>query len=72
MISFVITLVIRDDSAVILLVKALLLIGTGMGIQPWVLVFLIVLSTDPIFFAYQLPTYLTAYYSAGSDSSHNT
>lgn len=64
MISFVVTLVIRDDPAVILLVTALLPIGAGMGIHPWVLVFLILLSTDPFFFAYQSPTYLTAYYSA--------
>ncbi|WP_339317900.1 SLC13 family permease [Paenibacillus sp. FSL R10-2734] len=64
MISFVVTLVIRDDPAVILLVTALLPIGAGIGIHPWVLVFLILLSTDPFFFAYQSPTYLTAYYSA--------
>lgn len=64
MISFVVTLVIRDDPAVILLATALLPIGAGLGIHPWVLVFLILLSTDPFFFAYQSPTYLTAYYSA--------
>ncbi|OME68793.1 hypothetical protein BSK65_15945 [Paenibacillus odorifer] len=72
MISFVVTLVIHDDPAVILLVTALLPIGAGMGIHPRLLVFLIQLSTAPFFFAYQLPTYLNAYYSAGSDSLHNT
>ncbi|WP_139328429.1 MULTISPECIES: hypothetical protein [Paenibacillus] len=35
-----------------------------MGIHPWVLVFLILLSTDPFFFAYPSLTYLTTYYSA--------
>ncbi|WP_159882003.1 SLC13 family permease [Paenibacillus puerhi] len=64
LLSFVVTLVVRDDPAVILLVTALLPLGTELGIHPWVLVFIILLSTDPFFFAYQSPTYLTAYYSS--------
>lgn len=63
LISFVITLIIRDDPAVILLVTALVPLGQSIGIHPWVLVFLILLATDPFFFSYQSPTYLTAYYS---------
>ncbi len=65
LISFIVTLVIRDDPAVILLLTALLPIGSELGIHPWVLVFVILLSTDPFFFTYQSPTYLTAYYSSG-------
>lgn len=61
--SFVVTLIIRDDPAVILLITALLPISTGLGIHPWVLVFVVLLATDPFFFTYQSPTYLTAYYS---------
>ncbi|RXZ83379.1 hypothetical protein EBB07_06080 [Paenibacillaceae bacterium] len=61
--SFVVTLVIRDDPAVILLVTALLPLAEGAGIHPWIVVFVILLATDPFFFAYQSPTYLTAYYS---------
>ncbi|OBZ11305.1 SLC13 family permease [Bacillus sp. FJAT-26390] len=62
-VSFVVTLVIRDDPAVILLVTAIVPLGEAIGIHPWVLVFIILLATDPFFFAYQSPTYLTAYYS---------
>ncbi len=69
--SFAVTLVIRDDPAVILLITALLPISTGLGIHPWVLVFVILLATDPFFFTYQSPTYLTAYYSSeGKAFSH--
>jgi len=70
-ISFAVTLVIRDDPAVILLVSALLPLGEAIGIHPWVVVFVVLLSTDPFFFAYQSPTYLTAYYSSeGKSFSH--
>lgn len=62
-ISSVVTLVVRDDPAVILLVISMLPLAKEVGIHPWVLVFVILLSTDPFFFAYQSPTYLTAYYS---------
>lgn len=71
LVSFVITFVIRDDPAVILLVTALVPLGEVVGIHPWVLVFVILLATDPFFFAYQSPTYLTAYYSTeGKAFSH--
>lgn len=63
-VSFLVTLIIRDDPAVILLITALIPLGESAGIHPWVLVFIILLATDPFFFAYQSPTYLTAYYSA--------
>lgn len=63
-ISFLVTLVIRDDPAVIVLVMSMLPLAAQIGIHPWVLVFVILLSTDPFFFPYQLPTYLTAYYSS--------
>ncbi|WP_185602144.1 SLC13 family permease [Paenibacillus sp. 598K] len=69
--SFAVTLIIRDDPAVILLVIALLPLAGLAGVHPWVLVFLILLSTDPFFFAYQSPTYLMAYYSTeGKSFSH--
>ncbi|WP_409341757.1 SLC13 family permease [Paenibacillus sp. MBLB4367] len=63
-ISFLVTLVIRDDPAVIVLVMSLLPLAAQIGIHPWVLVFVVLLSTDPFFFPYQSPTYLTAYYSS--------
>ncbi|CAI6081617.1 SLC13 family permease [Cohnella sp. JJ-181] len=64
LLSFLVTLVVRDDAAVILLVVSTAGLATQAGIHPWVLVFVILLSTDPFFFAYQSPTYLTGYYSA--------
>lgn len=69
--SFVVTLIVRDDPAVILLVTALLPLADQAGVHPWILVFVVLLSTDPFFFAYQSPTYLTAYYSSeGKAFSH--
>ncbi len=69
--SFVVTLVIRDDPAVILLVVSLLPLAQQAGIHPWILVFIILLTSDPFFFSYQSPTYLTAYLSAeGKAFSH--
>jgi CRP-like cAMP-binding protein/di/tricarboxylate transporter len=71
LVSFLVTLVIRDDPAVIMLVTAIVPLGAALGIHPWVLVFLILLATDPFFFAYQSPTYLTAYYtSEGKSFTH--
>lgn len=64
LLSFLVTVVVRDDPAVILLVTALLPLAGEAGIHPWILVFIILLCTDPFFFAYQSPTYLTAYYSS--------
>ncbi|MEK0313508.1 SLC13 family permease [Cohnella sp. 56] len=64
LLSFLVTLVVRDDAAVILLVVSTAGLASQVGIHPWVLVFVILLSTDPFFFAYQSPTYLTGYYSA--------
>ncbi|RUS49065.1 SLC13 family permease [Cohnella sp. AR92] len=70
-ISFLVTLVVRDDPAVILLVIALLPLADQAGIHPWVLIFTILLATDPFFFTFQSPTYLLAYYSAeGKSFSH--
>ncbi|MCI3920075.1 anion permease [Paenibacillus sp. TRM 82003] len=70
-VSFIVTLVVRDDPAVILLVTALVPLSAQAGVHPWVLVFVILLSTDPFFFAYQSPTYLTAYHSTeGKAFSH--
>lgn len=63
-ISFAVTLIIRDDPAVILLVTALIPLGSAMGIHPWIMVFVILLATDPFFFKYQSPTYLNAFYSS--------
>ncbi|MDD9270710.1 SLC13 family permease [Paenibacillus sp. GCM10023248] len=69
--SFAVTLIVRDDPAVILLVTALLPLAEQAGVHPWILVFVVLLSTDPFFFAYQSPTYLTAYYSSeGKAFSH--
>nr|WP_276510289.1 SLC13 family permease [Paenibacillus qinlingensis] len=69
--SFIVTLIVRDDPAVILLVTALLPLANQAGVHPWILVFVVLLSTDPFFFAYQSPTYLTAYYSSeGKAFSH--
>ncbi|MBP1991483.1 SLC13 family permease [Paenibacillus eucommiae] len=71
LLSFLVTFVVRDDPAVILLVTALLPLGSQAGIHPWILVFIILLSTDPFIFSYQSPTYLTAYYSSeGKAFSH--
>lgn len=53
LVSFIVTLVIRDDPAVILLITAIVPLGETVGIHPWVLVFVILLATDPFFFAYQ-------------------
>ena len=64
-IIFVITIVIRDDPALILLTLSLTPLANQAGIHPWVLVFVILLTTDPFFFPYQSPTYLMAYYSTG-------
>ena len=69
--SFAATFVVRDDPALILLVIAMLPLAEQAGVDPWVLVFVVLLCTDPFFFAYQSPTYLTAYYSAeGKAFSH--
>jgi di/tricarboxylate transporter/CRP-like cAMP-binding protein len=68
LLSFVVTLVVRDDAALILLVVSTVHLAANAGIHPWVTVFVILLSTDPFFFAYQSPTYLTAYYSAEGKS----
>ncbi|MNH98341.1 cAMP receptor protein [compost metagenome] len=71
LVSFLITLVVRDDPAVILLTISMLPLAQQVGIHPWILVFVILLSTDPFLFAYQSPTYLTAYYSTeGKSFSH--
>ncbi|WP_276356208.1 SLC13 family permease [Cohnella caldifontis] len=67
-VSFLVTLLVRDDAAVILLVISFLPLAGKAGIHPWVLVFVILLATDPFFFSYQSPTYLTAYYSAEEKS----
>jgi len=64
LVSFAATFVVRDDPALILLVVALLPLAEQAGVHPWVLVFVVLLCTDPFFFPYQSPTYLTAYYSA--------
>jgi len=61
--GFLVTLVIRDDPAVILLVVALLPLAQQAGIHPWIMVFTILLTSDSFFFSYQSPTYLTAYFS---------
>ncbi len=69
--SFIITFIVRDDPAVILLVVSMYPLAEKAGIHPWILVFVILLSTDPFFFSYQSPTYLTAYYSTeGKSFSH--
>ncbi|WP_138755014.1 SLC13 family permease [Paenibacillus sinopodophylli] len=69
--SYLVTLVIRDAPAVILLVTAIVPLGDVVGIHPWILVFIILLATSPFFFTYQSSTYLTAYYSAeGKAFSH--
>jgi len=62
-IIFLITLVIRDVPALILLTLSLTPLANQAGIHPWVLVFVILLTTDSFFFPYQSPTYLMAYYS---------
>ncbi|WP_274364744.1 SLC13 family permease [Paenibacillus thermotolerans] len=67
-VCFLVTLVVRDDPAVILLVTALLPLAQSAGIHPWIVVFVILLGTDPFFFTYQSPTYLTAYYSSEGKS----
>ncbi|MBB3110794.1 CRP-like cAMP-binding protein/di/tricarboxylate transporter [Paenibacillus phyllosphaerae] len=64
LLSFLVTIVVRDDPAVILLVTALIPLAQQAGVDPWIVVFIILLSTDPFFFSYQSPTYLTAYYSS--------
>lgn len=70
-VSFLVTLVIRDDPAVILLVMALIPLAEQAGIHPWIFIFVILLATDPFFFTYQSPTYLIAYYSSdGKSFSH--
>lgn len=69
--GFIVTLVIRDDPAVILLVVSLLPLAQQAGIHPWILVFVVLLTSDAFFFSYQSPTYLTAYFSTdGRAFSH--
>lgn len=64
-IIFGITIVIRDNPALILLTLSLTPLASQTGIHPWVLVFVILLTTDPFFFPYQSSTYLMTYYSTG-------
>lgn len=60
---FLVTFIVRDDPAVILLVISLAPLCDQVGIHPWLLLFVILLTSDPFFFTYQSPTYLLAYYS---------
>jgi anion transporter len=64
-ISFLVSLIVRDDPAMIMLVIALAPLASSMGMHPWVLIFVLLISLSPFFFSFQSPIYLTAYYSTG-------
>jgi hypothetical protein len=36
-----------------------------LGINPWILIFIVIATAAPFFFPYQSPFYLNAYYNAG-------
>jgi di/tricarboxylate transporter len=69
--GFLITLFVRDEPAVIILVISMLSLTAEIGIHPWVLIMAVILSTDSFFFPYQSATYLTAYYSSHGNSFDN-
>jgi len=56
--SFIVT----GSPLVILLVLSLLPMAKQVGVHPWLIVFVILLSYNPFFFSYQSAIYLTAYY----------
>ena len=68
LITFFLASTIREDATAILLTVAMCPIAQGIGINPWVLVLVILLASDPFFYASQSTTYLTAYYSAEEKS----
>lgn len=55
---------IKDDPALILLAVALSPLAVAANIDPWVIVFTILVTLSPFFFPYQSSTYLSAYYSS--------
>jgi anion transporter len=68
LITFFLASTIREDATAILLTVAMCPIAQGIGIHPWVLVLVILLASDPFFYASQSTTYLTAYYSTEEKS----
>ncbi|MBU2621608.1 MAG: anion permease [Proteobacteria bacterium] len=56
--SFIVT----GSPLVILLILSLLPMANQVGIHPWLIAFVILLSYNPFFFSYQSAIYLTAYY----------
>jgi di/tricarboxylate transporter len=68
LITFFLASTIREDATAILLTVAMCPVAQGIGIHPWVLVMVILLASDPFFYASQSTTYLTAYYSAEEKS----
>jgi len=68
LITFFLASTIREDATAILLTVAMCPVAQGIGIHPWVMVMVILLASDPFFYASQSTTYLTAYYSAEEKS----
>lgn len=57
--------------AIILLVVSLLPLFEQLGYDPWLLVFVVLLSTEPFFISYQSEVYLSTYYATeGKSFSH--
>jgi di/tricarboxylate transporter len=67
-ITFFLASTIREDATAILLTVAMCPIAQGIGIHPWILVMVVLLASDPFFYASQSTTYLTAYYSTEEKS----
>jgi di/tricarboxylate transporter len=63
-IVLIVAFIINDDPALILFVVSMYPIFMKLGINPWVLVFILGVTSAPFFFPYQSPIYLTAYYSS--------
>ncbi len=55
---------IYSTPAIILLIVALLPLFQSLGIDPWILIFIVLLAADPFFVPYQSEVYLAAYYTS--------
>jgi len=55
---------IYSTPAIILLIVALLPLFQSLGFDPWILIFIVLLSSDPFIVPYQSEVYLAAYYTS--------
>lgn len=61
---YILCFFIYSTPAIILLIVALLPLFQSLGIDPWILIFIVLLSADPFIVPYQSEVYLAAYYSS--------